>query len=78
MNGIQTAMSERQLIDELAGRLADQYVQVEPAQVARIVSREFARFDGSPIRDFIPLFVERNAKAALTRLTAQAQLKATA
>jgi hypothetical protein len=78
MNGIQTAMSERRVIDELTGRLADQFVQVDPAQVARVVSREFARFDGSPIRDFIPLFVERNAKAGLTKLTAQAQLRATA
>ena len=56
------AFSEQQIIDELAGRLVDVYVQVEPAQVSRIVNEEYARFSGRPIRDFIPLFVERDAK----------------
>ena len=46
----------------------DAYAQVEPAKILSIVNREYARFSGSPIRDFIPLFVERNAKTALSKV----------
>jgi hypothetical protein len=38
--------------------------------VTRIVQEEYARFDGRPIRDYIPLFVERNATEALSQLGA--------
>ena len=61
-------LSEDQVIDQLAGRLADAHTQLEPAHVAAVVRTEYARFDGRPIRDFIPLFVERNAKKELSKL----------
>ena len=61
-------LSEQQVIEQLACRLVASFTQVEPAAVSRIVLEEYARFDGRPIRDFIPLFVERNAKAELFRL----------
>ena len=63
-----TAMTEQHIIDDLVGRLAGVYAEVEPAHVSRIVSEEYARFDGRPIRDFIPLFVERHAKDELAKL----------
>lgn len=63
------ALSE-QIIDQLAGRLVDAFGQVEPAQVSRVVHEEYTRFSGCPIRDFIPLFVERNAKKELAKLDA--------
>jgi hypothetical protein len=63
-------LSEQQIIDEVAGRLVDVYADVEPSQVSRIVNEEYARFNASRIRDFIPLFVERNAKAELSKLGA--------
>jgi hypothetical protein len=63
-------LSEQQIIDQLAGRLVDVYAEVEPESVSRIVQQEYARFDGRPIRDFIPLFVERNAKAELSKRNA--------
>jgi hypothetical protein len=62
------AMTEKQIIDELYGRLVASYQQVEPAQVHRIVEVEYARFEGRPVRDFVPLFVERHAKVALSKL----------
>jgi hypothetical protein len=61
-------LSEQQIIDQLAGRLGAVYAEVEPEHVSRIVHEEYARFDGRPIRDFIPLFVERTAKAELSKL----------
>ena len=63
-----TAMTEQHIIDELVGRLAGVYAEVEPTQVSRIVSEQYARFDGRPVRDFIPLFVERHAKTELAKL----------
>jgi hypothetical protein len=62
-------LSEQQIIDELAGRLVDVYAGIEPKHVSRIVHEEYARFEGRPIRDFIPLFVERKAKAELSKLS---------
>lgn len=60
-------LTEQQIIDELVGKLSAVY-QVEPAQVNRIVLEEYARFEGRPIRDFVPLFVERNTKAELVKI----------
>ena len=61
-------LNEQQIIDQLADRLAGVHTQVEPAQVARVVQSEYARFEGHPIRDFIPLFVERNAVKELSKI----------
>ena len=61
-------LSEQQIIDPLAQRLADVHKQVEPDHVTRVVhQQEYARFEGRPIRDFIPLFVERNATQELSK-----------
>jgi len=60
-------LSEQQIIDELAQRLAGQHSLIELAHVTRVVHDEYARFDGRPIRDFIPLFVERNATKELAK-----------
>jgi len=63
-------LTEQQIIDQLAGRLVDVYAEVEPEYVSRVAQQEYARFDGRPIRDFVPLFVERNAKSELSKLNA--------
>lgn len=62
------ALTEQQIIDQLTQRLADAHHHLEPAQVAKVVREQYARFEGLPIRDYIPLFVERNAAAELTKL----------
>ncbi|WP_260765123.1 three-helix bundle dimerization domain-containing protein [Mycobacterium sp. SMC-4] len=61
-------MTEQQIIEDLARRLADVHTRVEPTEVIRVVMEAHARFADRPIRDFIPLFVERNAKAELLKL----------
>ena len=62
------ALSEQQVIDQLAQRLASAYTHVGPDQIARVVSEEYNRFDGRPIRDYIPLFVERHSADRLSKL----------
>ena len=61
-------LSEQQIIDQLSQRLAGVYTDVEPDQAARLVNEQYSRFGGRPIRDFIPLFVERNATKELAKL----------
>jgi hypothetical protein len=41
---------------------------VAPDTVTVVVHRYHARFDGRRIRDFVPLFVERLARAELANL----------
>jgi len=56
--------------DEPADRLTHIHAEVDPGQVSRRVQEEYDRFQGRPIRDFIPLFVERNVKSELSKLGA--------
>ena len=62
-------LSEQQIMDELVGRLAGRYAHVDRGHVSRLVEQEYARFEGRPIRDFIPLFVERSANDELAKLS---------
>lgn len=44
------------------------YPQWSADTVATVVHQAYARFDGRPVRDFIPLFVERGAHRQLSQL----------
>jgi hypothetical protein len=65
-------LSEQTVIEQLVVRLTDRYPAISQATVASVVLETHARFDGRPLRDFIPLLVERNAKSELERLRATA------
>jgi hypothetical protein len=65
-----TVLSEQQIINQLTERLVGAHAQLEPAEVARVVNSQYARFEGRPIRDYVPLFVERNAARELSKLDA--------
>ena len=60
--------SERTVIDQVVDRLAKKYPSVPGEKVADVVYDCYARFDGRPIRDYVPLFVERGARDHLARL----------
>jgi hypothetical protein len=62
--------SEQTAIGEVVERLTHKYPTVPPLAVADVVHKMHAKFDGRPIRDFVPLFVERNAQAELAKLGA--------
>jgi hypothetical protein len=42
---------------------------VAPDKIATIVHHNHARFDGRPVRDYVPLFVERGSRKELTELS---------
>lgn len=61
----QAPESERRALDHLTQRLTTEMHHVPPEQVAAAVRSEHARFHDSPIRDFIPIFVERAVRRNL-------------
>jgi hypothetical protein len=63
-------LTEEQVIDQLADRLVPVYPAIEPERVSRVVHEEYTRYEGSSIRDYIPLLVERHAKEELDKLVA--------
>lgn len=56
---------EDRAIAQVVDRLARQFPGVPADHVAEVVSQSRPEFDDVPIRDFVPLFVERGAKARL-------------
>ncbi len=52
-------------IDTLIAQLKISYPDVHPDEIAAVVHQLHSRFDGRPVRDFVPLFVERAAHQRL-------------
>jgi hypothetical protein len=46
------------------------YPAVPPGTVATVVRGIHARFDGRPLRDYVPLLVERRARSELVKVLA--------
>ena len=59
---------EATVIAEIERRLENRYPGFPQHEVRRIVETAHARFAHSRIRDFVPLFVERNAAERLKKL----------
>jgi hypothetical protein len=57
-------------IEQVVRRLTESYPHVPSGTVATVVHHNHARFDGRPIRDFVPLFVERGSRKELAELQA--------
>jgi hypothetical protein len=62
-------LSEQTILDQLVDRLVLGFPAVSGDQVAAVVSAYYSRFDGRPIRDYVPLFVERGARSKLAELS---------
>jgi hypothetical protein len=63
-------MAEKQRIDSIADRLADEYVTdagetVERDHVAEVVAAAAETLDGAPVQDFVPLLVENAVRDRL-------------
>lgn len=56
---------ETREIDEVIGRLHDRFPGIDRDRIRAVVTDAHHQFDGRPIRDFVPVFVERAARAAL-------------
>jgi len=60
-------ISETLLLAEVERRLGSKYSDLPPDRVSSAVQNAHAQFRESPIRDFVPLLVERRARAELTK-----------
>ena len=60
-------ISEQTMVEEVERGLANNYADVPAERIGAIVGGAYARFERSPIRDFVPLFVERRARAELAK-----------
>jgi hypothetical protein len=49
----------------VAERLRQQFPQVRPDVLDEVLRGHYKRFDGRPIRDFVPILVERATRADL-------------
>ena len=58
-------ITEQLLIAEVERRLTSKYAQLLPDRIASAIQNAHTRFEQSPIRDFVPLLVERHAHAEL-------------
>lgn len=50
---------------EIADRLRERYPQASPDDIEQALDRARHHFDGAKVRDFVPVLVEREARAAL-------------
>lgn len=57
--------TEEQRLDAVRDRLARRFPDLDPDLVDRAIDIAHHRFDGRPVRDFVPLLVERAATATL-------------
>jgi hypothetical protein len=55
-------------IEQLVDRLKLSYPDVLPETIATVDHHNHVRFDGRPVRDYVPLFVERGAKQQLAQM----------
>jgi hypothetical protein len=56
---------ESRAIREVVDRLAKLFPEISAEEVATAVSQVRPEYDDAPIREFVPLFVERSARALL-------------
>jgi hypothetical protein len=64
--GEQRARAERAALDGIVQRLAQQFPELGRDEISNAVRGEYDGFQGSKIRDFVPILVERSARADLT------------
>lgn len=62
-------VSEETLLVDIERRLIDEFPCVSTLVVDVLIRHEHARFETNPIRDFVPLLVEKQARQRLKHRT---------
>ncbi|RRQ25293.1 hypothetical protein DK926_24255 [Rhodococcus sp. Eu-32] len=68
MSTIAVSAEEQRALGDLRGRLTVEFASISAAAVEEAITAAHRRFDGGAIRDFVPLFVERDARRRLARI----------
>ncbi|MDR5698525.1 three-helix bundle dimerization domain-containing protein [Agromyces aerolatus] len=56
---------EDRAVDQVVDRLADRFPAAGREHIAAVVDEEHHELDGNPIRDFVPVLVEHDARDRL-------------
>lgn len=62
--------TEQLAMDKLAERLATQFPELPTEEITSRIRGQYHGFDGSPVRDFVPVLVERAVRSNLSQLPA--------
>ncbi len=62
-----TAAHEFRELNEVVERLLQRFPDIQEERVRSVVNKAHEKFVGNPIRDFVPVFVERSARDELSR-----------
>ena len=60
--------AEQRSVEEVIDRLTKRYPDVDRLEIVQIVAQEHQAFEGHPIRDFVPVLVEKSAKKRVKAL----------
>jgi hypothetical protein len=60
-----TETDEVKALARVIDQLAQRFPSVSRGEIALIVNGEYHEFDGAPVRDYVPVMVERGAKHSL-------------
>lgn len=59
---------ELRAVGEVVDRLATKYPGVDRSVIENIVAEEHQTYEGRPVRDFVPVLVEKSAKKRVKKL----------
>ena len=59
------ANNEQIALARLTERLSKQFPEISQEQIEQLVRGRHAEFEGRPVRDFVPILVERGVRAQL-------------
>jgi len=60
---------ELRAVEQVVDRLSERFSQVPAQRVSEVVDQTYHEFDGAPIRDFVPIMVEKSARDRLASQT---------
>lgn len=62
-----TTEDEARALDQVTDRIRSRFPDARPEHVSSAVSQVHHQYDGAPIREFVPVLVEREVSDALAR-----------
>ena len=61
---------ELRAVEQVIDRLSAKFAHMPSQRIFEVVDETYHEFDGAPIRDFVPIMVEKSAKDRLAHLIA--------
>jgi len=61
---------ELRAVEQVVDRLSAKFSHMPAQRICEVVDQTYHEFDGAPIRDFVPIMVEKSAKDRLAHLIA--------